>query len=1341
VGPLDIPAFQAPSCLGGQEPRIIARVVAELERSLTGSGVVFTTREPSASQSYSTIYIGGDGSTFSRYGSFLGLAEQVDIGNEDKRDEAFVFSDRLVATSGDVERYAAALAQLVAHEAGHLLGYEHQTAAEHGEGLLDRYAAPRTLYVDPAIVSGTDASGDCPGTYDPATRAGGAGTGTAYNTLMEASLAAVAGDTIAIRGGTYQGDQILRPQHSGSPGLPITYRNYGTESVILRNTNGLSNLTPDEVDADQAGRQYGIYIYDHSYLTLQGLQVTNVDGWARIVNSDHISLVNNDFTVALSTGTTGSVKFVHSDFNEIVNNRFQEGNDNLLLIHSNHNLVADNDFINGRHTLWCIRAGNYNILRGNYFYNALQKIGEIYDAETDLPITFDATKYNVVEGNIFAKTASSGDDSPYAGLQFAGQNCIIRNNVFYETIGPALDLTYYADEALYNYGNRIYGNVFYKTDFAGITIADAAALNDNVFKNNILTQSIFVANDTRWTWYTDDLAGKPVQLLIGRIGGFLFENNDLFNVQAGEDHLITHGTRYDGYLTLPHSVSWWQANYPALFTGNLEAEPGFVDAAGHDYHLAAGSPLIDTGTFLTQTAAGGSGTSLRVADAGYFRDGVGLPAEPGDLIQLEGQTATARITAVDYATNTLTLDRALTWTAGQGVSLAYQGAAPDVGAYEYTAAGNQPPDLSAVPDVLTKDEGTTLTAAEVELATDPEGDPLTYAYSGWLSSLPYNINFSDAGTHTLHVAVSDGTATAAKDIAITVNNVNRAPDLLAVPDSLTKHAGDVIGAAEVQFATDPDGDSLAYSYSNWLTALPYTTTSADLGVHTLRVEASDGTAATAKDITIAVSPQGTAPYSLTVTATHGSVTVSPAKALYEEGEQVVLTPRPETGYCFTGWSGDAQGRGLGLNLTMDSNKTITATFGRWTSPIGIPMPQFGIFETYRMYDDVGNRNPSLTYNASPGGGYYTHYVDSTDPNATNTTNDYGSPEKPRTSIPTTLPEGSVVEIHNSIAGTSLRYITANGTAEHPVFVRGVGSPTITGGILVKGSYSLWEGLTLHTGSFEVCVHNGSNAHHVAIRNNVLYGDGVVGSGTGLQVWGGVDNLYHDIVFYGNHIHHGGDSEAAQENDNHGVAVGAYVENLWIVDNHIHHIGGDSIQVAHGANYTTHEVYIGRNVMHDDRENAVDIKQANHVVVSQNEMWGYEPCSSAPGEVCVVHYDPHYIYWLYNTIHDGNYGIVSTGCSEQYIVGNVIYSITGDDTYTYPYSPHRNGIGIRWYNTGATYVVNNTIVGCDMGIGADVLSYATTIANNLIADVNDSGAHSRVLISVVETGRLLVGSGR
>lgn len=230
---------------------------------------------------------------------------------------------------------------------------------------------------------------------------------------------AMAGDTALIMGGVY--NQTLRPSHSGTPDSVITYKNYDTTGALIKDTPGLSDLTQDEVDLDWEGRQYGIYLYGLSYLVIQGLSVTHVSGWSRAVNFHHITIQNNNFTNALAQGTTGIIKFMFSDKNKVLNNTIHDGNDNLLLIHSDSNLVAGNHMMKGRHSIWCIRAGFFNVIKNNYFHNEIQKIGEIYDAENDPPLIFDTTKYNLVEANQFAKTPSSGDSSPYAGIQFAGQ--------------------------------------------------------------------------------------------------------------------------------------------------------------------------------------------------------------------------------------------------------------------------------------------------------------------------------------------------------------------------------------------------------------------------------------------------------------------------------------------------------------------------------------------------------------------------------------------------------------------------------------------------------------------------------------------------------------------------------------------------------------------------------------------------------------------------------------------------------------------------------------------------------------------------------------------------------
>ena len=122
-----VPIFAAPGGLAGQEHAIITKVLESLEHHFAGSGVIFTTEKPEMGMSYSTIYIGGDDSAFTAYGSFLGLAEQIDVGNQDLSDEAFVFSDNLNGSNDNLQVFADNIANIIAHETGHLLGYAHSS--------------------------------------------------------------------------------------------------------------------------------------------------------------------------------------------------------------------------------------------------------------------------------------------------------------------------------------------------------------------------------------------------------------------------------------------------------------------------------------------------------------------------------------------------------------------------------------------------------------------------------------------------------------------------------------------------------------------------------------------------------------------------------------------------------------------------------------------------------------------------------------------------------------------------------------------------------------------------------------------------------------------------------------------------------------------------------------------------------------------------------------------------------------------------------------------------------------------------------------------------------------
>jgi hypothetical protein len=222
--------------------------------------------------------------------------------------------------------------------------------------------------------------------------------------------------------------------------------------------------------------------------------------------------------------------------------------------------------------------------------------------------------------------------------------------------------------------NRIYHTVFYDNyDLAftlGIRSSDATYGN-NKFKNNIL-----------FGHPTDGATGAAV---------IEYHLDDKYPSPKGEEwegNLIENGSRK------VLSMRWQRKSYTVTeadaasgsallrgvqFANNISASPMFVDAAGRDFRVQAGSPAIDRGVFLTTTTSSGSGTQVEVRDARYFIDGFGIVE--GDRIQIGREVV--RVTNADYRRNVLTVDRSIGWRAGEGVSFPYSGNRPDIGRHQY----------------------------------------------------------------------------------------------------------------------------------------------------------------------------------------------------------------------------------------------------------------------------------------------------------------------------------------------------------------------------------------------------------------------------------------------------------------------------------------------------------------------------------------------------------------------------------------------------------------------------------------------------------------------------------
>ena len=475
-----------------------------------------------------------------------------------------------------------------------------------------------------------------------------------WKTIAKANLALMAGDTVYIKTGTYS--TYIAPSRSGTASSPITYRNYGGDTITISNSTN------------------GILLDGKSYIVVQGINFTNLDSFLVIQNSaTHNIIAYCNFSQGRNMGWSGSAIINGSSYNWVHDNQFSKygsistsasgsvldiGTEESSTDNTMYNLIENNTMFHGGHHVIGI-FGKFNVVRNNYFHNESWSNGYGYRVVyvNGLPIN---SGWNLIEGNRIGYAGASYTASiNSAGLLLANTHNILRKNSFFynDGSGIAMSLTAsYISDIVYN---KIYNNSFLHNGWDPKQIPDA------------MTSAIGFGNYG---------------------GSWIIKYNSIKN-NIFYDHYQMYGYYHVQAADQTFSGNW---------NDSTHGDPKFVNASKNigdptnaslpDLHLLAGSPCIDAGTYLTNmTSAAGSGTVFQVQDAGYFVDGWSIVQ--GDTIQLFGTTQRARITNINYSTNTITVDRVMTWTQGQGISLGYEGAAPDIGAYEDTSG--QGPQLPA----------------------------------------------------------------------------------------------------------------------------------------------------------------------------------------------------------------------------------------------------------------------------------------------------------------------------------------------------------------------------------------------------------------------------------------------------------------------------------------------------------------------------------------------------------------------------------------------------------------------------------------------------------------------
>ena len=468
-----------------------------------------------------------------------------------------------------------------------------------------------------------------------------------WKTIGKANLSVSPGDTVYIKQGTY--NEGITPRMSGTASQRITYQNFGTDKVLITETTR------------------GILLVGRSYITVQGIDFYHLDGFMWLESATNNTIAYCKFDVMRSSSQwTGSRIRKGSRYNWIHHCQFSKwgyyttDDENVVLDigdeysttdQTSFNLLEDCVLFHGGHHVLGI-YGSFNVIRRNYFHNENWSSG--HGDRNIMMHGYDSNSgNNLIEHNRIAFSGEPPDDVGSSGMALITKKNIVRFNYFYQNNTPGIMMGIVDEYFTVPCFNKIYNNTFHHNGYNPIAGSEKkSAIGFAVWTGTKQIVSNAVVNNLFW------------------------------------DHIKSYGTYNVNLADQRIEGNWEQTSDPKFVDVTSPVSP--TNSSLPDLTLRSGSPCIDTGVHLAKvTSSSGSGTSFRLNDAGYFCDGWGIIE--GDTIQFAGTTQRAQITRIDTTTQTVTVDRSVTWTQNQGVSMAYEGSAPDRGAFEYGGATKPSP--------------------------------------------------------------------------------------------------------------------------------------------------------------------------------------------------------------------------------------------------------------------------------------------------------------------------------------------------------------------------------------------------------------------------------------------------------------------------------------------------------------------------------------------------------------------------------------------------------------------------------------------------------------------------
>lgn len=375
----------------------------------------------------------------------------------------------------------------------------------------------------------------------------------AWRTIQKAANTMVGGDTVYIRGGTYN-ERVTLEYKSNSSGHYITFTAYPGEQPIIDGTG---------IDIDYGGGLF--HVWETDYIHVEGLRLQNSNGAGIYIGQANRIVVARNYTY----NTVKSGIGIWGSSNVVV-----EGNDIELACNSHPNYPATEENIS-------IASRSFNVVVSYNYVHKAANIPDQYAGGEGINIK-DGSHDILVHHNI-VHLDERQDGKPSNRLAFGldawssetysvsfFDNIAYNNGIGFvvesEAGGTARDIS-------------VYNNIAYNNKGAGYLIPNWEQ-NETSLKKNIE----FINNNAYKNGTGISINSVKIEIVIIR--------NNILSQNTQSQIQILAGAQPQTHID--HNLFYGTGN--PLGSDYVIGDPLFINPSNADFHLRANSPAINVGT-------------------------------------------------------------------------------------------------------------------------------------------------------------------------------------------------------------------------------------------------------------------------------------------------------------------------------------------------------------------------------------------------------------------------------------------------------------------------------------------------------------------------------------------------------------------------------------------------------------------------------------------------------------------------------------------------------------------------------------------------------------------------